>query len=118
MLPNLPDQIDLPQKRNEDGHSAEGSYRPFGLAQDHPLAGQQSGDFPPDRFVPSLGLHISVVSKLIGNVPFNFAIQAEWLNHPRLTIRGAAAEPWVARGCGRQSAIQTGVFRGFSALPA
>ena len=36
--PQLPHKIDLLQKRKEDGHAAERSYRPFGFSQNQPLA--------------------------------------------------------------------------------
>ena len=39
------------EERHENGHPAKGGDRPFGLTQDQPLAGQQSGDFPRNRIV-------------------------------------------------------------------
>ena len=43
---NLLHQTDLLQISNENGDPAEGGHRSLGLTQNHPLAGEQSGDFP------------------------------------------------------------------------
>jgi hypothetical protein len=63
VAPNLPSQIDLSQAGNEDGHAAEGSDCPFGLAQNQPLVRQQRSDPPRNGFVRGIGFHRSVVSK-------------------------------------------------------
>jgi hypothetical protein len=75
VLAKLSHQIDLLEEGNEDGHSTEGRDRPFGLAQDQPFAGQQSGDFPRNRFIRGLSLHSSVVSDLTRRPQLNFGIQ-------------------------------------------
>jgi hypothetical protein len=75
--PNLSDQIDLSQKRIEDGNPSEESHRPFGVTQNYPLARQQSGDLPRNNFVRGLGIYLSVVSRLTGRADPNFGIQAE-----------------------------------------
>ena len=76
VLAKLSHQIDLLKERNEDGHSTEGRDRPLGLAQDQPLAGQQGGDFPRNRFVRGLSLHSSVVSDFTDRTHLNFGIEA------------------------------------------
>jgi hypothetical protein len=63
VAPNLPSQIDLSQAGNEDGHAAEGSDCPFGLAQNQPLVRQQRSDPPQNGFVRGIGFRPSVVSK-------------------------------------------------------
>jgi hypothetical protein len=62
MPANLLDHTNLAQIRNENGNSAEGSYRSLGLTQDHALARQHSGDFPRNCFVRGICLHPSVVA--------------------------------------------------------
>ena len=59
---NLLDQANLVQISNENGNSAEGGYRSFGLTQNHSLAREQSGDFPRNCFVRGICLHPSVVA--------------------------------------------------------
>jgi len=61
---NLPNQVDFAQISNENGDSAEGSYRSFRLTQNHTLAGEQSGDFPRNCFVRGVCLHPSVVASI------------------------------------------------------
>lgn len=70
------DKIDLLREGKEDGHPAERSDRAFGLAQDQPLAGQQSADFPRNRFVHGIVLRPSVVSGFTGDLRPYFGIQA------------------------------------------
>ena len=77
--PQSPDQIDLPQKGKEHGHSAEGRDRALGLAEDQPLAGQQSGGFPRNRFVHGIVLHPSVVSRCTGHPKPDIGNQAQML---------------------------------------
>jgi len=45
MPPKLPDQVNRPQKGTQAAFPPTEHDRPFGLAPDQPLSGQQCGDF-------------------------------------------------------------------------
>ena len=77
MKANLLHQPNLLQIRNENRDPAEGRHRSLGLTQNHPLAREQSSDFPRNQFVRDVCFHSSLSQAFTRQVQFSFGIQVK-----------------------------------------